>query len=131
MSFRIESAGELRQRQPRQRDEKHLAFIRKLPCAARHGACSGAVEAAHLRAGALAWGKRPVGVAEKPDDAWTLPLCHHHHLHGQHAAGNEVAWWSKQGRDPFRLAWELHEASGDLESGRLIVEGKLSGKVPF
>ena len=45
-SFRPEGPG---QRQPRERDNRHLAFIRRLPCAACR--IAGPCDAAHLRAG--------------------------------------------------------------------------------
>jgi hypothetical protein len=125
----IEPAGELRQRRPRRRDPDHLAFLRRLPCAVR-GCTAGPIHAAHIRSGCLDRGKRQTGAGEKPDDRWAVPLCEEHHLRGQHAE-NELAWWAKQGRDPFRLAEALHEVSGDVAAGRFIIAGSAVGVVPF
>lgn len=128
--MRIEPTGELRQRRPREHDERHLRFIRSLPCAVLACLRDPPSHAAHLRAGALIWNKRPTGVGEKPSDRWTIPLCAHHHLIGQHTE-NEIAWWARQGRDPFSLAHALYDCSGDLENGLLIVRGLIIAKVPF
>lgn len=97
---------------PRIKDEKHLAFIRQLPCAV----CANNIqtEAAHLRAGDEFYGKRPTGMGEKPDDKWTLPLCWEHHQGDQHR-GNEMAFWRRHGINPFVLALTLYAHSGDHE----------------
>ena len=93
----------LRQRQPRERNEKHLDYIRSLPCCI----CGGIdTEAAHIRVGSPDHGKRSTGMAEMPDDKWTVPLCNRHHR-AQHDAGNELKWWASQGIDPFMLAMTL------------------------
>lgn len=97
----------VRQRRPRQTDERHLRFIRKLPCAV-----SGMrpVDPAHLRAGCLLVGKRPVGVGEKPSDRWTIPL--HRSEHDVQHRMNELAFWRYRGIDnPFQLALALFAAS--------------------
>jgi hypothetical protein len=121
--------GELRQRSPRSRSPEHLAFLRQLPCSVR-GCAGGPVHAAHIRSGCLSRGKRPTGAGEKPSDRWAVPLCEDHHLRGQHAE-NELAWWAKQGRDPFALAIELWGISGDIAAGRFIISGSAVGVVPF
>ena len=94
----------LRQRAPRVRDEKHLDFIRSLPCCI----CGDdtATEAAHIRTASLENGKPHTGMAEKPSDKWALPLCGKHHRE-QHAFGNELEWWKCHGKDPFLLAMTL------------------------
>lgn len=95
---------ELRQRQPREKDARHLDFIRSQPCCI----CGGIdVEAAHIRTSAINLGKRPTGGAEKPSDKWVLPLCNRHHAE-QHKM-NEMAFWKKYGIDPFMLAITLKE----------------------
>lgn len=95
----------LRQRQPRERDNKHLDFIRSLPCCI----CGGIdTEAAHIRTASLAHGKKHTGMAEKPSDKWTLPLCNKHHRE-QHET-NELAFWKGYGIDPFMLAITLKES---------------------
>lgn len=92
----------LRQRQPRERDEKHLAYIRSLACC-----ICGAIdtEAAHIRTGSIGHDKPNTGMAEKPSDKWVLPLCNRHHRE-QHTM-NEMAFWKSYGIDPFMLAITL------------------------
>ncbi len=94
--------SDLRQREPRQRDNKHLDFIRSLPCCI----CGGInTEAAHIRTGSLSNGKPHTGMAEKPSDKWTVPLCNEHHRQ-QHSM-NEMKFWAMHGIDPFMLAIRL------------------------
>jgi hypothetical protein len=91
-----------RQREPRIKDERHLNFVRSLPCCV----CGGIdVDAAHIRTGEISLGKRPTGGAEKPSDKWTVPLCRGHHDE-QHSM-NEMVFWKKYGIDPFMLAMTL------------------------
>lgn len=93
----------LRQREPRERDNKHLQFIRSLPCCICGDDTS--TEAAHIRAGSVNHGKPYTGMAEKPSDKWTLPLCGVHHRE-QHTM-NEIAFWYKYNINPFTLAMTL------------------------
>lgn len=93
---------ELRQKEPRVKNERHLNYIRSLPCCI----CGGIdTEAAHIRTASLSHGKRETGRAEKPSDKWALPLCHAHHLE-QHTM-NEMKFWAIHGIDPFMLAISL------------------------
>lgn len=119
MGFRIEPVTIERQRRPRREDKPHLSFIGSLGCAV----CgSMPVDAAHIRIGCRAIGKRETGVAEKSSDQWTIPLCRIHHEE-QHHTGNELRFWSKHGiDDPFRLALALFSESGNWE----ICEGILA-----
>jgi len=97
----------LRQREPRERDEKHLDYIRSLPCCI----CGGIdTEAAHIRTGTPELGKRPTGMAEKPSDKWALPLCNKHHRE-QHDFGDELGFWKCHGINPFVLAMTLKARS--------------------
>ena len=96
----------LRQREPRQHDKRHLDFIRSLPCCICGEDTT--VEAAHIRTSSLQHGKRQTGMQEKPSDKWTVPLCGKHHRE-QHAAGNEIAWWTSYGKDPFMIAITLRQ----------------------
>jgi hypothetical protein len=99
---------ELRQRQPRITNERHLALIRTLPCLICFRAAPS--EAAHIRYGDPARGKLKAGVGEKPDDKWTLPLCAEHHRTGpdaQHAMG-ERQWWELHGIDPISICQQLY-----------------------
>jgi|SRR5882672_8208337 len=92
--------AELRQRQPRQRDENYLRHIRTLPCCICGDNTS--VEAAHLRVGSINDDKRDTGGGERPSDQWAVPLCGTHHRQ-QHAM-NEMLFWRCYGIDPFALA---------------------------
>lgn len=107
----------IRAKHPREKADKHLAFIRTLPCVVtgREG-----VEAAHVRFGSIPHGKRPTGMSEKPDDKWVLPLSPEEHR-AQHGM-NEQRYWQAKGIDPLVVAALLWAASGDEEAGRNIVE---------
>ena len=105
-----------KQKRPRVRDESHLSFLRGLSCAV----CGKRpVEAAHLRTGSRRHGKRETGMQERPSDAWATPMCREHH-NEQHR-GDELAFWTKYGIDPFVLAMSLAQASGDEEAAELIL----------
>ena len=106
------------QRQPRERDNRHLQFIRRLPCACGCGAPP-PCDAAHVRMPDPARGKRHTGKGEKPSDRWTLPLrraCHE----VQHS-GSEAAFWSARGIDPIDLCIRLYAVSGDEEAAVRIL----------
>jgi hypothetical protein len=90
----------LRQRQPRIKAPKHLEHIRQQPCCICGDNTS--TEAAHIRAGSQRHGKPPTGMAEKPDDKWTVPLCGKHHRE-QHTM-NELEFWRVHAIDPFEIA---------------------------
>lgn len=90
----------LRQRQPRKKNPKHLEFIRTLPCCICKDNTT--TEAAHIRMAHRGWGKSYTGMAEKPDDNWTVPLCGKHHRE-QHSMG-EAAFWCGYRIDPCDLA---------------------------
>jgi hypothetical protein len=91
----------LRQREPRQYNERHLQFIRSQPCCICGDTVS--VEAAHLRVGSINDDKPHTGMGEKPSDSkWVLPLCKRHH-DMQHSM-NESEFWASFGIDPFALA---------------------------
>jgi len=105
------------QRQPRQRDEAHLNFVRSLPCLICLDDTS--TEAAHIRYAEPRAGKRWVGGQEKPDDAFAVPLCGKHHRE-QHTR-REVEWWQWQGIDPIKVSLALFRVSGDHERGAQIV----------
>ena len=111
------SVASTKQKRPRERDEKHLAFIRSLRCCL----CGKPnPDPAHIRSASAVYGKRETGGAEKASDKWTVPLCRAEHEE-QHAAGNELTWWASKKIDPFGLALALYAASGDEE----IAEGIL------
>lgn len=104
------------QRQPRQEDPKHLALIRQCPCI-----CCGRSpsEAAHVRMSDHARGKPITGMRQKPDDRWTVPLCHRDHMH-QHTRGERV-YWEAHGLDPIDIAIQLYAATGDVDAMTAIV----------
>jgi hypothetical protein len=92
--------SELRQRMPREKDAKHLDYIRSLPCCICGDDTT--VEAAHVRTGALEHGKPYTGKSEKPSDKWAVPLCGRHHRE-QHTM-KEMDFWKCHGKDPFMIA---------------------------
>ena len=113
-------------RRPRQRAGLHLKWIRTLPCAI----CGkrGNIHAAHLRAASPRHGKLSTGIAQKPDDAWTVPLCLAHHVVGEEAQhqDDELGFWTRHGLDPFILSLALWRASGDDEIGFLVISEMLA-----
>lgn len=104
----------------RVRDNGHLAFVRRLPCAARPH--PGPCDAAHLRMADAARGKPYTGKAVKPDDRWVSPLCRpcHERQHG----GSEAAFWSALGIDPIALCEALYAASGDYDAAVRALRGR-------
>ena len=103
------------QRQPRLRDEKYLAFVRKQPCCVCRAPAPS--DAAHIRMASTVYGKRATGMAEKPDDKWSVPLCQpipgvkagcHKN---QHRMG-EAAYWRERGLNPFEIALRLYAIGG-------------------
>jgi hypothetical protein len=100
---------ELRQRQPRILEPKYLAWLRKQSCACgcRKPPPS---DAAHLRAGSIAYGKEYPGLGAKPSDSWALPLNRVCHMR-QHAYGDEVGFWAAHGiPDPFGRSMRYYAA---------------------
>jgi hypothetical protein len=104
-------------KRPRVHDEKHLAFLRGLPCLVTKTNIG--VEAAHIRFPDLRAGKRSTGIGEKPDDRWAVPLSNEQHRL-QHSMG-ERDFWNATGIDPIFCALALYGVSGDHEAGELIV----------
>ncbi len=102
---------------PRIHNERHLDFIRSLPCIITGDNVS--VEAAHIRFSDMRAAKRKVGIGEKPDDIWTLPLSSE--MHRKQHAMNERRFWQQAGIDPIFCALALYAVSGDYERGCQIV----------
>lgn len=104
-------------KRPRRHDDKHLQFIRGLPCVV----CGNNIEtqAAHVRFTCPAAGKRHVGGQEKPDDKWALPLCGR--CHDEQHGGKEAAFWEGRNINPIFVCLALFAASGDHELGEQIV----------
>lgn len=106
----------MRQRHPREKAAGHLAWVRTLPSLVPG---QGPVEAAHIRYGDLRFYKSPTGMAEKPDDKFSVPLCAEAHR-AQHAT-SERDWWQAKGIDPILIAALLWLHSGDDSAGAHIV----------
>lgn len=92
----------LRQRQPREKDKKHLDFIRSQPCCICGDNTT--TEAAHIRTSNPALGKDDFGWG-RPSDQWATPLCGAHHRE-QHTMA-ELKFWAKYGLDPFLIAIQM------------------------
>lgn len=105
-------------KRPRQHSEKHLKFIRSLPCIVCGDDTT--TEAAHIRLACEEIGKRYVGKGEKPDDIWTLPLCGECHR-AQHHIGELTFWFQNDIEDPIKLALALWAHTGQHEVGEQIV----------
>jgi len=73
-----------------------------------------------VRFGSQKAAKRHTGMAEKPDDAWALPLCGRHHR-DQHLIGEGVFWGIHYGHRPIFLCLALWRVSGDIEAGEQII----------
>ncbi|MES2030891.1 MAG: hypothetical protein V4477_17050 [Pseudomonadota bacterium] len=115
---------ELRQRDPRQEDPKHLAYVRTQPCCLPF--CRREAEPAHLRMENLSIGKEMTGKGEKPHDRYTVPLCPYHHRLGvdcQHNS-NEREWWEMRGINPWAIAASLWIESGGAERAAVPAPAK-------
>lgn len=108
-------------RDPRKHDEKHLAFIRQLPCLV----CGNNIEtqAAHIRFSDIRAAKVNPGVGQKPHDFWCVPLCGRCHSE-QHEMGNEAAFWDQAMIDPLFVSMALYLNSGDHEAGETIIRAQ-------
>lgn len=111
---------------PRQNNEKHLAFIRTLPCL-----ITGArpehkiIEAAHIRYASIEHGKRLTGKAEKPHDWWTVPLCQDKHRE-QHTM-DERTFWAKYGIDPLIVCPLLWLHTGNHNNASAVINAAILG----
>lgn len=103
-----------RQRRYRKFDPDHLARVRMLPCLVPCCGDDTSTEAAHIRMGDARLGKRKVGMGEKPDDIYCVPLCGKHHRE-QHMCG-EHAWWLSKGIDPIPIAQALWIHTDDYDT---------------
>lgn len=113
------------QRRPRVKDEKHLVWIRTMPCilSGNYG-----VDAAHIRYADLRYAKRQTGKGEKPDDRWTIPLARR--FHDQQHSMDERAFWKKMGIDDIcRVAIAMHSMTGDTEAAMIIMREATGGRV--
>ena len=92
------------------RSDPHRRFIASLPCL-RCG--TEPCQAAHVRIGWLALGK-------KPPDRHCVPLCQPCH-EAQHLRGDERAWWADTGINPTTIAMQLFAVSRNYGAGWNIV----------
>ena len=115
------SGSNRKKKQKRAHAEEHLAWIRTLPClvTGKHP-----VHAAHIRYPDMRFGKRGVGLGEKPDDKWVVPLHPSMHTDGPDAQhkSNEQEWWAERGIDPVTVALALWGCSGDDETAEQILQ---------
>lgn len=105
-------------KQPRQRDETHLRYLRTLDCCVCHNNIS--TEATHIRMSDASIGKVNPGVGAKPSDKYAVPLCGECHRK-QHAMGDERKFWASVRIDPIAVAKQLYAVSGNYEQGCRVV----------
>lgn len=105
----------------RAKDDRHLKFVRSLPCLA--SGSEHQVEAAHIRYADPDYEKPGTPLARKPDDCWTVPLSADRHRTGKGAQHtmNERAFWQALGIDPLAVARRLYEVSGDRDAGLEVI----------
>lgn len=105
----------------RERDNAHLAFIRRLPCVATYaetGKLRFGCQAAHVR---MVREGKPGGMGVKPSDKWTVPLTPEMHDR-QTNRGGERGFWHALGIDPVVLAQQIYAVSGDeIAATKVIV----------
>lgn len=104
------------QRKPRNKSEAHLKWVRTLRSLVPG---DGPTEAAHVRFADPRWFKPAVGLGEKPDDKWVVPLAADEHRK-QHTM-DEEAYWQAVGIDPVFVAVMLWNVSGDDEQAEEII----------
>lgn len=106
----------MRQRQPREKIDAHLDFVRSLPCVVCLTPFSS--EACHIRFSDARAAKFNPG-SHKPSDWWTLPMCRQ--CHARQHSGDEVRFWQCEGIDPLFVSAMLYLSSGNNEGGNQIV----------
>ena len=116
-AFSMDARGKGLKKRPRVKADDHLAWIRTLPCLITG---KYPVEACHVRYHDARFGKPAVGMGEKPDDKWVVPMIPEAHRE-QHSM-NERKFWYEQGIDPVLVAAALWASTGDDEAARIIIE---------
>ena len=101
-------------RNPRERDEEHLAAVRLCMCLKCGKDPAG--EAAHIRMASAAHGKKEAGIGAKPGDRWVVPLCHADHME-LHDMG-ERAFFEAIGISPLSTAGLLYHVSPNVSAMR-------------
>jgi hypothetical protein len=119
-----------RQRRPRVLDDKHLAWLRTLPCQLDGHVPN--VEAAHIRYEDPRFGKRFTGLGEKPSDKFALPLSADRHRLAKDAQHRDAerAFWRRVGIDPCAVAAALFMHSGDDDVAHIILSAHREGARP-
>lgn len=110
-------------RRPRQTKASHLEWIRTLPCLVT--GIRFEIDAAHIRYADHRFAKRMVGLQEKPDDRWVVPLTREEHKI-QHSM-NERGFWIVRGIDPTIVAAALWIESGNDEAAEIILNEARNG----
>lgn len=95
-------------------DERHLAFVRTLPCLA--SGLNTNVEAHHLTVGRHMMGR-------KADDSCVVPIISTLHTGGPEALHEmgERNFWNKRGIDPHVVAKELYACTGDYDAALQVI----------
>ena len=108
-------------KQPRERNNIYLAWIRRCPCV-QCGTTRG-VEAMHIRSGYPEAGWPSTGMQTKPSDFRTAPGCAACHRDGPDAQHrmNERAWWERLGIYPPDLCAALQAAFLAGQDGAPII----------
>lgn len=134
----IPNTSPLRQREPRVRDRKYLAWLHDLACVscARQGFTRFGVHAAHCKVGFPEAGWRAFGHSEKSHDTFATPLCADCHQHGPDAQhrnrdGNEADWWRRRGIYPPTFCAALLMAYEAGEPGSWVIRRAARGEFPF
>ena len=102
-------------RHPQERDPEHLAAIRLCMCLSCGKHPCG--EAAHVRMSEP--GKPNAGIGARPDDKFTLPLCHSCHME-QHAIG-EAEFYVRLGIAPVMSARLLFHYSPNVPAMNAVI----------
>lgn len=124
-------------RQPRERDNAFLAYIRRAPCLCCliQGALqTGPAQAAHVRSSYPEPGWAHTGKAQKPSDFRCLPLDSWCHLDGPHAQhkGSERDFWSRLGVYPpaacaaFKAGFTDNQDPAEI-ARRIAIEARMRG----
>lgn len=101
--------------------EKHLSFIRRLPCCASGAAAPS--DPHHLKQ----YLSSERGVGRKSTDRWTVPLSRKMHEELERLGSRrEWEWFKAHGiEDPLDLANALWHVSGNLEQMRKVLEAHM------
>jgi len=108
-------------------DAPYLALVRDLPCLRCGVEPAGC--AAHVRMSSAALAKTQ-GLARKPHDRWTVPLCwgcHTHDPDSQHRVG-EQEFWARVGLNPLLVCVALHDVAGDVVAMRAVALGAIGSR---